>query len=172
MDGILPFSIKLEDIAAALAGLAAFASVMVAWLALVEPRPRRLRLQRLEAHHVQTRSPLRERLGDPYRQRGFTLMRRVVARFNLLRSEQAARIGVKLAQAGWRSRDAMVAFLFFKLCFPAIFGAIAVVLLYGVGVLDLPPIVQLLIALLAVVAGFFGPDLVVSNTAVRRRERM
>ena len=46
------------------------------------------------------------------------VMRDVVTRLNLLRSKHADGISKKLAQAGWRSHDAMVAYLFTKATLP------------------------------------------------------
>ena len=52
-----------------------------------------------------------------------TTMRSIVDRLRLLRTSRADTVQQRLSQAGWRSRDAMVRYLFFKVTLPILFGA-------------------------------------------------
>ena len=58
------------------------------------------------------------------------MMRQVVERLKLLRTAQTDKVARRLAQAGWRSKDAVVRFLFAKLALPFVFGAVALIALY------------------------------------------
>ena len=54
-------------------------------------------------------------------------MRSFVMKLNLQRSQQAEMITRRLQQAGWRSNDALVRYLFFKATMPIIMGIVAVI---------------------------------------------
>ena len=50
-------------------------------------------------------------------------MRRVVDLFKLMQSQQTDKLHDRLSQAGLRSRDAIIVFLFFKVATPVLLGA-------------------------------------------------
>lgn len=56
-------------------------------------------------------------------------MRRVVNRFHLMKGKQVAAMRGRLVEAGFRSKDAIVVYLFFTLILPFIFGALGIVLM-------------------------------------------
>jgi tight adherence protein C len=74
-----------------------------------------------------------------------------------------------LAQAGYRSRDAVVAFQFAKIVAPVVLGVIAVVILYGVGAYELSAPVRVLVCFGAVIFGLFLPDIYLKNITDKRR---
>ena len=98
------------------------------------------------------------------------MMRRVVGRLDLLRSRQAEAIGGKLACAGWRSKDALVIYLFAKLALPLVSGCVGAGALFALPDIEVP----LLPALAALMAGVLGasyaPDLVVRRRSAKRRK--
>lgn len=162
-----------ENVIVLAAALAAFVAVLAVWSGLVAgggtgARAKALRLRRqelLRGAAVAERNSVRRRSA-------IGLMRRVVARFNLVKDRGAAAVARRLAAAGWRGNDALVAFLFAKLALPFALGGLAVVWLQVLAPFDLPSMARLLIASLAVVAGAFLPDVVVSNAAQKRRDAM
>jgi tight adherence protein C len=96
------------------------------------------------------------------------LMRHVVQRLQLLRSQQADKIQMKMLRAGWRSRDAVVIYFFVKLCMPAICGVAAVLMFYVFGKADMTATKKAFYALGMVLAGSYLPDLLVRNVIDRR----
>ncbi len=78
----------------------------------------------------------------------------------------------RLAQAGWRAKEALVVFLFFKATLPLVFGLIAVIPLYVLKLYSLPAPFPLLIAISAVFVGAYIPDVIVKNAAVKRRDKI
>ena len=66
----------------------------------------------------------------------------------------------------------MIAYLFFKLCLPLVFGAAAVVIFYGFEAYGLGTMARLLASLIAVVAGTYAPEIVVRNAITRRRKAL
>jgi tight adherence protein C len=97
------------------------------------------------------------------------LIRQVTQRLNLLKGEHVAKTAEKLVQAGWRSKDAVVVYLFLKLSLPFVLGGITALFVYGLGVFEGPPMVKLLVAMVAVVAGAYMPEVVVSRAVKKRR---
>jgi tight adherence protein C len=101
-----------------------------------------------------------------------TFMRQVVDRLQLLRTAQTEKTALKLARAGWRSKDAVVRYLFLRIALPFAFGVGALVLLYGLNVYQLDSTVKLLISMLAVMAGAYFPDVMVKNAALKRQDKL
>ncbi len=98
------------------------------------------------------------------------MMRRVVGRLDLMRSRHAEAIGGKLATAGWRSKDALVIYLFAKLALPLISGCVGAGGLFLLPGIE-PPLLPALAVLMAGVLGAsYAPDLVVRRRAAKRRK--
>jgi tight adherence protein C len=120
------------------------------------------------------RDALRTDLMAPRRSRqrqqaALGLVNQVITRLNLMRSEHATKTALRLARAGWRSKEAVSVFLFLKLCLPFAFGGLAAFMVYGGGAFQLPPMGQLLVAMGAVVVGAYMPEIYVKNATDKRR---
>ena len=168
-DIILPFGIRLEDVVAVGAALSAILTFAAIWFGAIERAPSSRRVKELALRREQlkagTMAPSRRR----NRQGSTNFMRQFVMSMNLQRSQRAEMITRKLAQAGWRSNDALIRYLFFKATLPIVFGGVAVVYFYGLNVLDLAPLARLAVTVGAVMLGFVGPDLWVKNAISKRR---
>lgn len=161
------------DMLAAMAGAAALVSLLSLWRALTPPSDFAVRVAAL----AERRSTLRAVAATPRRSRhrdvhGVGLMRRVITRLNLLRGQQADAMALALARAGYRNRDALVVYLFFKLALPPLAGGLAVLAVLSLPAVREQPMIGLLCAMTAVVAGAYLPDLLVRNIADKRRERI
>ncbi|RMD64317.1 MAG: type II secretion system F family protein, partial [Alphaproteobacteria bacterium] len=77
-----------------------------------------------------------------------------------------------LMRAGWRSKDAIIRYLFFKLALPFVFGTLAVLLFYGLDAYDLAPMTKLGMTIGSVLAGAYLPDLIVKNAAQKRVDKI
>jgi len=170
IDSYLPSGISVEDLLILMMALSAGSVAVTVWFTLLQRDPA---LRRAKAIAAQ-RSVMRSELVGPRRrqQRLPTLgmMRQVVDRLNLLKSGQAERISHKLMRAGWRSKDAIIRYLFMKLFLPLAFGVIVVLLLYGMNLYDLSPILKLGSALGAVILGAYLPDVVIKNMTQKRQD--
>jgi tight adherence protein C len=166
----LPPGVGLEDAISILTGFAAFAVVTMVWLALLPANPMAGRMKSINRR----RDSLRVGLLAP-RRRGarieaVTAMRTIVKRLNLLRTRHADEIAKKLTVAGWRSKDAVVVFLFLKIFLPFFAGGIAIIALYGLEVYELSTMTRLGAALIAVIAGAYLPEILVKNQATKRKK--
>ncbi|MCB1738153.1 MAG: type II secretion system F family protein [Gammaproteobacteria bacterium] len=152
------------------AASAGFLLVLVLWQGVLLPWAGRQRLKELEKRR---RGLKQERTASPTRRKPFalslSLMRRATDRLNLMSSELAQQAGKRLSQAGWRSRDALVIYLFARLVLPFVLGGLS---LAAANLGDQPDqdlIHVLLFALPPVLLGAYLPELPVQR-AIRLRQ--
>ena len=170
--GFLPFGIALEPFILGMSVLSASATALAVWSALLHRNPA---TQRARAMFAQRRV-LRDELLTPKRRdkspHQSAIMHRVVERLRLLKGDQTDKVRAKLTRVGWRSKDAMVVFLFWKLTLPFIAGGLAGFLLYGTGLYDLSEGARLLTALLAVLLAAYLPEIYVKNATQKRQDKI
>src|SRR6516164_10455261 len=119
----LPAGVSLDEAITVLAGFAMLATVLAMWQVM---RPNSAFERRLEEIGQRKETLRQGALAAARRGRQRTtavgVMRETVTRLNLLRSKHAAEARNMLAQAGIRSRDAMIGFLFARVSLPILFG--------------------------------------------------
>ncbi len=166
----LPGGVSVEDLLILMTALSAGSVTITVWFTLLQRDPAARRVKMI----AEQRSALRSTMVGPRRRQqrlpALGMMRRVVDRLNLLKSGQAERISQKLMRAGWRSKDAIIRYLFMKLALPLVFGVIVVGVLYGLNLYDLAPIPKLGAALGSVVLGAYLPDVIVKNATQKRQD--
>jgi len=96
------------------------------------------------------------------------VMRETVSRLNLLRSKHATEARNALAQAGIRSRDAMVAYLFARVTLPFLLGLLLLADAKVFHILPIPPQYGLVASLAGVMIGFYAPTVYLRNAAAKR----
>ena len=150
----LPAAFSPDDFAVLMAAFGALSAMVVVWRALLvrDPSARRIRAVAGE------RAALRAKRLDP------------VAADR--RSEQGRTAEFRLARAGWRSRDAMVAYLFFRLSLPFAFGVLAVSAIYLLEVYPVKPAFRPAICFTAVIFGYLLPGLIVKNQGDKREQAL
>ncbi len=155
-----------------LAGLAAMAMVFAVWSALVNRDPMGRRIEQLnsrrDALHEDMLATERNHIERVFTPMNF--MQRVVQRMKLLKSGKAADIALVLSRAGYRSRDALVIYLFMKTVLPMAFSVAALMLMFASSLFAIPMAVKILISLVATGAGFYAPDIAIKNIAQKRSE--
>ncbi|WP_299622770.1 type II secretion system F family protein [Pelagibius sp.] len=170
LEDLLPAGMSVEDLLVALSSVSVLVSILAVWFALLHRDATSKRAKLI----ADQRRDLRAGMMTPRRREAqlpsLTLMHKVVDKLKLLRSAQARKVSLKLMQAGWRSKDAVVRFFFFKLALPFAFGGIATFLIYGLDAYNLSPVGKAGAALGAVIFGAYLPDILVRNAAQKRRE--
>ncbi len=172
LDALLPAGISIEDLIVLMAGLTAAASSAAVWAALLHRDPAARRARVLAAQREALRSGMLSVRKREERVKTMTFMRQVVDRLQLLRTHQTQKTALKLARAGWRSKDAVVRYLFLRTALPFAFGGGALVLLYGLNAYALDSTAKLLVSMLAVMAGAYLPDVIVKNAALKRQDKL
>jgi tight adherence protein C len=96
------------------------------------------------------------------------MMHGLVNKFNLLKNEQADKFQTKLTQAGHRSKEALVVYLFFKMALPFLIGIVATIMIYGLGLFDLTSVEKILGVLGSALLASYSPELYLSNKTTNR----
>ena len=170
LDQILPFGLSAADSLLVLLSAVAFITVLAVWYALLERDPMERRARVLADRRAELRSGMLKDRGQSRRQQeSLSVMRRVVSMFKLMQSQQSNKLNERLSQAGLRSRDAVVVFLFFKVATPILLGAAVFLAVQVLEVGQLSPTMRLCTVLLGAVLGFFAPELYVSNLTSKRQ---
>ena len=168
----LPFGFALDDAIVVVATLAVLAVFAAMWQVLRPSTSFERRIDQI----VQGKERLRQNLLATRRGRprltpvGF--MRQAVTRLNLLRSRHAAEARGMLARAGFRSQDAMVAYLFAQISLPFLFGIAMVADTNLLRLMPLPAQLNFVPALVAVLLGFYGPKIYLRNAAQKRGKQL
>jgi tight adherence protein C len=165
--------IPMEEVIVAATALATFLVLFFVWRSLLEPKPEASRLKDLKSRREALREGLLADTGNNKREvkeSSMGVMRQIVDRLDLMRGDVARETADKLARAGLRTKDAMVAFMFFKIALPFLCGAIGLVTINIFAPDDLAYINRVLMALLASAGAFFLPDLAVRQMAKKRQK--
>jgi len=175
MQDYLPDGITIEDIIAVLAAMSAFLVVVAIWSSGIIKDPMHGRVKHLQDR----RTDLKRGYTAPSKRKPTVkkasylgTMQAIVNGFNLMKNEQAEKYRLKLLQGGYRSKDALVYFLFFKLILPLLIGIIAVILIYGLGLFDLKPMIKTLVCGGAILMASILPETVLKNLTIKRNEAM
>ena len=168
----LPYGVNPNDLIALLAALAVLVAFLAVWQALRGVDP----FQRRYSEVMQRRESMRQTMVDTKRTRQRVspagLMSDVVTRLNLLRSKHAGDARMLLAQAGIRSNEAMIRYLFARLAMPFVFGALVVMDSYGAHMIPVGDQYRVFVALGAALLGFFAPDVFIKNLVKKRAHQM
>jgi tight adherence protein C len=96
-------------------------------------------------------------------------MRFVLERLNIKAITDQPELRKKLTRAGWRGPAPLIVFSFLRLIAPLAAGGFAALLLFGAGKMNLAPQVKAMICVLAALAGYYLPTILVSNAITRRQ---
>jgi tight adherence protein C len=170
VDQYLPAGITVEDLIVFMAAISVVISFAAVWFSLLHRDPLQKRAKLL----AEQRAALRNGMVTPRRRserlNSASFMRRVVDRLQLMKSSQAGNVSEKLMRAGWRSKDAVVRYLFFKLSLPLTLGGFTVLMFYGFDSYSLQPWQKSLICVAAIGLGAYLPDMIIKNAAQKRQE--
>jgi tight adherence protein C len=169
----LPAGVLAEDALVLMAAIAAMLCTFAVWQALVIRDPVKASLKRLQ----ERRTRLHGDLIDQRRKRRSTIaesaqVTSLLKRLDLLRSREAEKAALRLAQAGLRSREALITFQFAKLTLPFVVGIVGFVMINWLQLWNIPENLRLPASMLAAVLGWAAPEVIVKNIADKRRQAM
>ena len=172
LDDWLPYWLSPDRLIAAFAALAVLVALLAVWQALRSRDP----FARRYAQIAERRGDLRRAALGPKRRRekltAAGVMRAVVTRLNLLRSTHAQQARLLLAQAGLRSNEAMIRYLFGRLSLPLGFASVMLADAYGAHLLPIPERFRVFAAFGAAVLGSFAPGVFLRNRIQKRTHRI
>jgi tight adherence protein C len=168
----LVFGLKPVDIATVLAGMATMAMMVAVWAATTVRDPMRARVKALQERREQLKAGItasRKRASVAKRAEATDFMRDVLKKLSVLQDEQMRVAQAKLAQAGIRSKDAVVMLLFARLVCPIIIGGGMLVAVYLLHMFDgYSSFTRSIIAGGSLIGSYKGPDLFVQNLITKR----
>ncbi|GAK34370.1 MULTISPECIES: type II secretion system F family protein [Iodidimonas] len=173
MNELIPFGLSALDLVTILAGITAFIAVLAVWQSGIVARdPMKGRIKQLQERRQALRAGLitePKRRTSPIRKaQGLNVMRSVVKKLKLAQSETTQKVSKKMMQAGWRQKDAVIIYLFFKMVLPALIAISSLLLVYGYDAFADSPMLKVLLPPGAILIAFMGPDLVVKNQIQKR----
>jgi tight adherence protein C len=170
----LPPGISIDDLIVVVSALSSLSVVLLVWYALA-PADRGAKRARMLAEQ---RKAMKAGIAGPVRRRtkeraaSTSFMHDVVNKLQLLKSTHAEKTAIKLLRAGWRDKDALVYYLFFKLLLPFVLGGVAVVATFVFDAYDLDLTRKMAVCVGAVVLGAYLPDLIIKNQTQKRRDKL
>ncbi len=168
----LPYWLTVDDLIGALAALAVLAALIGVYNALRAHNPFERRFQQIAQRKESLRREALDTTRTRRRMESGSLMSEAVKRLNLLRSHHATEARLALAQAGLRTREAMIRYLFARACMPLIFASAMVADSYGAHVLPIPPNYRWAAAFGAAMFGFFAPGVFIKNLITKRQKQL
>jgi tight adherence protein C len=131
---------------------------------------RRARLARVRAAVTKRSTRQDAKGGRAWQSDAVSFMKLATGRLSILKGRQVAETRKLLVSAGYRSRDAIVVFTFFKLVAPLAFLVGAAIYVYGVDPIGRGPMIDLAAVVAAALFGSKLPDLVLKNQRDKRVE--
>jgi tight adherence protein C len=98
------------------------------------------------------------------------MYKNVVDRLQLSRLLEDPKVVDKLAQAGFRGPKPVSTFYFFRFIMPFAFAVVTAFYLYVINGFGLLPVQKIAACIAALTAGYYAPNLYISNIAQKRRE--
>ena len=159
------------DFLAAVCGAGAFAVVILIWKAMLDSDPLPNRMKSI----TQRRSELREEAIRKKETRTekvnkIDFMKQVVQKLKLEQGKKLDAMRLKLARAGYRSRDTLFAFIFLKLALPPGLAFVAFFLIFVLKPFRIQPSLSILIVLGAGLLGLAIPAIFLKNQSQKRED--
>jgi tight adherence protein C len=137
---------------------------------------KRTRMQRVRtatgkrAGRVVTQGNAKQQKNSQLQQGALAFMRGTTKGVSIMKGQQISEVRKLLVSAGFRSRDALVVFTFFKLVSPIVFLAGAAHYVYGLNPIDKGPMVDVAAVMAAALIGSKLPETYVKNVRKKRLE--
>jgi len=153
-----------------LSALIAFATIVTFGIPYLERNALGSRMKAV----AERREELRRKHHEALKQRGLrseplTIIRQTVEKLRLSSIVDPEETRERLARAGYRGQGALVTFVFFRFVMPFIVFVLALIFLFLVSHFTWSPFLKVNAALGAGLAGFYLPDLFLSNRTTKRQ---
>jgi tight adherence protein C len=164
-----------DNVIAAFVGVATFATIVTVVSPAFQQSGLESRLKSVANRREELRRRSREALagkggGPSLRRTDEGVFKRVNERLQLSRLLEDNNLTDKLAQAGYRGPSAISRFYVFRLFTPIVLALAAAVYVFGLNGMHLPFMQRIAACVGALVAGYYAPNVYVSNVATKRRD--
>lgn len=170
----MTFERALHDpnVIAALCGLGAFAVVVLVWMAFVESDPLTARLQNIANRRDELRAEERKKKFTR-REKDNTRndwIKNLVHKLKLEKGKQTNELRLKLARAGYRSRDAVAVYLFARLAAPLGLGVFGFLVFFALDIYKMQPVMKPAALAGVILLGLALPALFLKNQSQKRED--
>jgi tight adherence protein C len=176
---IAGFDLSSAALLGGLVALCVFATLVTLTLPLLQGDQLKTRMRTVALEREEMRARERARLSsDKDRGRKASarqlddsgIAAKVVERFNLRKALADDKTVAKLRQAGYRGQRPLTLFLFLRACLPVAVFALALLYVFGVGVMRTQPTGMRVVACVAAAyVGFYLPNIFISNKMKKRQ---
>jgi tight adherence protein C len=165
-----------SNLIAAAAALLSFATIITIAAPVLRRDTLDVRLKAVATRREELRRKSREALAGAkgpdggLRRRDDSLYKTIVDKLHLSKLLEDPKVAEKLAEAGFRGPRPITAFYFFRFALPFVFAALAAPYVFIIAHLNIPPFTKFAIVAAAFGAGFYAPNVYVTNMAGKRRQ--
>ncbi len=163
-------ALQIEDLIVLLAAITAFVSTFAVWSAFMNKDQAAKRAAMMAQQRDALRKGLLAPRRKPEKKQTQAVMKEVVDKLQLARSERSEKMKLALAQAGFRSNDHMTRYLFAKFVLPFGLGALVLFFTFGLGFGGLDNAGNSIATMVGVVFGFMLPEIIIKNAKQKRYE--
>lgn len=159
-------------LAAVFAAVACFATIMTLALPAFQSDKLETRLKSVTNRREQLRRASRAALETKgvRQSQGEGFMKDTVDKLDLQKLLEDPNVKAKMTQAGLRGGGPLAAFYFFRFALPFVFGAVAFFYVFIVDILEISVQMKVAIIMFGVAAGFYAPNLYLSNIITKRQQ--
>lgn len=160
------------DFLSLLSGAGVFAVIVLIWTALVDgdPLPERLKSVADRREELKNREEA-ERKNKPSRREtllGGDSIKKIAQKFKLEQGKQTSEFRIKLARAGYRSREALFLYLLLRFISPVAFGFLAFFFIFVAEAFHMQFMTRILSVAIAALIGLAAPDIFIKNQSQKR----
>lgn len=171
MEDIASFLMTPATLVSLVVALMVFFTVMTLMKGMVVDEKLEKRMKAVQSRRDELRRMSRQQVASTsIRQTDESLYKKIVDRLNLKTLLEDPKVVDKLAMAGFRGPKPVSTFYFFRLAMPFVLGILAFIEVFVVKVGHFQLNMKLLITVGAFVAGYYAPNIYISNMAQKRRE--
>ena len=161
-----------ENLLPTMLGLASFFVVVGIWMSMIDDTSSDRRARMLERRRADLRSEMAQNRSTARAAEATAMAKDVVERFKLLPAENVRKTMLELAQAGYRTRDAVFIYTFLRLAMPLLGWALGFFLFYVLRVWDTSANNLLMGTLCSGIALGLAPSITLRNITERRLKAM
>lgn len=159
------------DFLSTLSAFGAMAVIVLIWGALVESDPLAARLKNVAERRSELRHQERQKkLSRQAHVERASIIKQIVQALRLAQGKKMDELRLKLARAGYRSRDTLFGYLFAKLVAPLGMAGLSFLFVFALHAGHLKPMLGVAIIVVLALLGFMLPDIFIKNQAQKRAQ--
>lgn len=164
-----------DNLLAAFVAIVCFATIVTIATPMLNRSTLETRLKSVSTRREELRRKSREALATRGGQSSLRhvdegLYKKVVERLQLSRLLEDPQVVDKLAQAGYRGPRPVSTFYFFRFVLPFVFCALTAIYLFFIKDFGLPTMTRVALSVGGLTAGYYAPNLFLTNMAQKRRD--